>query len=111
MDMNKYNEWPANHKGDKNPSPKIIALGKRITDVAGHMIGGVTAEDPEYWGLAEIITEEMAEVGLTMKRRAHYTFEKKRLLRSYSVLRTTVSYIRSQISMERTKSLVSVTVT
>lgn len=52
MDMNKYNEWPANHKGDKNPSPKIIALGKRITDVAGHMIGGVTAEDPEYWGLA-----------------------------------------------------------
>ena len=26
MDMNKYNEWPANHKGDKNPSPKIIAL-------------------------------------------------------------------------------------
>ena len=48
MDMNKYNEWPANHKGDKNPSPKIIALGKRITDVAGHMIGGVTAEDPEY---------------------------------------------------------------
>lgn len=75
MDMNKYNEWPANHKGDKNPSPKIIALGKRITDVAGHMIGGVTAEDPEYWGLAEIITEEMAEVGLTMKRRAHYTFD------------------------------------
>ena len=75
MDMNKYNEWPANHKGDKNPSPKIIALGKRITDVAGHMIGGVTAEDPEYWGLAEIITEEMAEVGLTMKRRVHYTFD------------------------------------
>ena len=69
MDMNKYNEWPANHKGDKNPSPKIIALGKRITDVAGHMIGGVTAEDPEYWGLAEIITEEMAEVGLKRKRR------------------------------------------
>ena len=70
-----HNEWPANHKGDKNPSPKIIALGKRITDVAGHMIGGVTAEDPEYWGLAEIITEEMAEVGLTMKRRVHYTFD------------------------------------
>ena len=36
---------------------------------------------------------------------------KKRLLKSYSVLRTTVSYIRSQISMERTRSLVSVTVT
>ena len=75
MDMNKYNEWPANHKHDTNPSPKIIALGKKITDVAGHMIGGVKVEDPEYWGLAEIITEEMAEVGLTMKKRAHYTFD------------------------------------
>ena len=75
MDMNKYNEWPANHKHDANPSPKIIALGKKITDVAGHMIGGVKVEDPEYWGLAEIITEEMAEVGLTMKKRAHYTFD------------------------------------
>ena len=30
MDMNKYNEWPANHKHDANPSPKIIALGKKI---------------------------------------------------------------------------------
>ncbi|MDD6195158.1 MAG: FAD-dependent oxidoreductase [Lachnospiraceae bacterium] len=73
--MNKYNEWPANHKHDANPSPAIIALGKKITDVAGHMIGGVKVEDPEYWGLAEIITEEMAEVGLTMKKRAHYTFD------------------------------------
>lgn len=75
MDMNKYNEWPANHKGDANPSQKIIELGKKITDVAGHMLGGVTVEDPEYWGLAEIITEEMAEVGLTMNKRQHYTFD------------------------------------
>ena len=75
MDMNKYNEWPANHKHDAAPSQAIIDLGKRITDVAGHMIGGVKVEDPEYWGLAEIITEEMAEVGLTMKKREHYTFE------------------------------------
>ena len=74
MDMEKYNEWPARHKGDKEPSEKIIALGKKITDVAGHMLHGVTVEDPEYWGLAEIITEEMAEVGLTMKKRTPYTF-------------------------------------
>ncbi len=38
------------------------------------MIGGVKVEDPEYWGLAEIITEEMAEVGLAMKKRTPYTF-------------------------------------
>ena len=31
-------------------------------------------EDPEYWGLAEIITEEMADVGLKMKKRTPYTF-------------------------------------
>ena len=65
--MEQYNKWPANHKNDKEPSKKIIALGKKITDVAGHMIGGVKVEDPEYWGLAEIITEEMADVGLKMK--------------------------------------------
>ncbi len=63
------------HMGDKEPSEKIIKLGKKITDVAGHMIGGVTADDPEYWGLAEIITEEMAEVGLTMDKRKPYTFD------------------------------------
>ncbi|MCR4611122.1 MAG: FAD-dependent oxidoreductase [Lachnospiraceae bacterium] len=61
--------------GDKAPSEKIIKLGKKITDVAGHMIGGVTADDPEYWGLAEIITEEMAEVGLSMDKRTPYTFD------------------------------------
>ncbi len=62
------------HMGDKEPSEKIIALGKKITDVAAHKLGKVTADDPEYWGLADIITEEMAEVGLTMKVRVHYTF-------------------------------------
>ncbi len=75
FDMEQYNKWPANHKGDKEPSKYIIELGKKITDVAGHMIGGVKVEDPEYWGLAEIITEEMAIVGLTMKKRVHYTFK------------------------------------
>ncbi len=62
------------HMGDKEPSKEIIKLGKKITDVAGHMIGGVTANDPEYWGLAEIITEDMAIVGNTMEKRKHYTF-------------------------------------
>ena len=74
FDMEQYNQWPANHKNDKAPSEKIIKLGRKITDVAGHIMGGVKVEDPEYWGLAEIITEEMAEVGLSMKRRVPYTF-------------------------------------
>lgn len=64
FDMEQYNQWPANHKNDKAPSEKIIKLGRKITDVAGHIMGGVKVEDPEYWGLAEIITEEMARSGL-----------------------------------------------
>ena len=65
------------HMGDTEPTEyikKITELGKKITDVAAHKIGGVKVEDPEYWGLAEIVTEEMADVALTMKVRHHYTF-------------------------------------
>ena len=70
-----YDHYEPRHGKDEKPSEKIIALGKKITDVAGHMLFGVKVEDPEYWGLAEIVTEEMAEVGLTMNKRQHYTFK------------------------------------
>ncbi|MDD7416414.1 MAG: FAD-dependent oxidoreductase [Treponemataceae bacterium] len=62
------------HQGDKKPSEEIIKLGKKITDVAAHMLGKVTSDDPEYWGLAEIITEEEAKIANTMEKRKHYTF-------------------------------------
>ena len=51
--MKKYEEWNANHKHDNPPREKIVKLGRKITDVAGHIFGGVKVEDPEYWGLAE----------------------------------------------------------
>ena len=63
------------HQGDKKPSEEIIKLGKKITDVAAHMLGKVTSDDPEYWGLAEIITEEEAKIANTMEKRKHYTFD------------------------------------
>ena len=78
FDMKSYEQWQPNHKGDTTPASKIekiTALGKKITDVAAHMLGKVTVEDPEYWGLAEIITEEQADVALKMKKRVHYTFD------------------------------------
>ena len=50
----------------------IIQLGQKITDRIGHK---VTTEDPEYWGLAGIVTDEMAEVALKMKIRKPVTFE------------------------------------
>ena len=63
------------HMGDKRPSEKILKLGKKITDVAAHKVKGLTADDPEYWGLAEIVTEEMADIALKMKVRHHYKIE------------------------------------
>ena len=33
----------------------------------------LTAEDPEYWGLASIVTDEMADVALKMKVRKPMT--------------------------------------
>lgn len=53
------------------PRKLILELGQMITDRIGHK---VTAEDPEYWGLAGIVTDEMAEVALKMKVRKPKTF-------------------------------------
>lgn len=63
------------HMSDKVANEKIVKLGKKITDVVGHKLHGLKVEDPEYWGLADIVTDEMADVALTMKVREHYTFE------------------------------------
>jgi NADPH-dependent glutamate synthase beta subunit-like oxidoreductase/Fe-S-cluster-containing hydrogenase component 2 len=48
----------------------ILKLGQKITDRIGVK---VTTKDPEYWGLAGVITDEMAEVALYMKVRAPAT--------------------------------------
>lgn len=59
-------------KGDKIPREKILKLGQKITDRIGHK---VTSEDPEYWGLACIVTDEMADVALAMDVRVPTTFK------------------------------------
>ena len=50
----------------------IIKLGQMITDRIGVK---VTENDPEYWGLAEVLTDEMAELCLFMKVRRPMTLE------------------------------------
>lgn len=50
----------------------ILKLGQKITDRIGHK---VTVDDPEYWGLASVVTDEMAEVALSMKVRVPATLE------------------------------------
>ena len=52
---------------------KIARLGQMITDRIPAKKGILTKDDPEYWGLASIVTDEMADVALKMKVRKHMT--------------------------------------
>lgn len=52
--------------------PLILKLGQHITDRKKRK---VTVKDPEYYGLYEMVTDEMAAVALKMKVRVHYTTE------------------------------------
>ncbi|MBE6135717.1 MAG: pyridine nucleotide-disulfide oxidoreductase [Erysipelotrichaceae bacterium] len=54
---------------------KLIKLCRKITDVVPHKLFGMTTNDPEYFGLREVLTEEMIDVLLKLKQRKHYTFE------------------------------------
>lgn len=64
-----------NFQGEKNADEEILKLGRKITDVMPHKIKGLTSDDPEYWGLREVVTHEMAVVLNKMKLRKFYTFE------------------------------------
>ena len=57
-----------------HPREKILKLGRKITDRVPAKLHGVTAEDPEYWGLAGIVTDEMADLALKMDVRKPLTF-------------------------------------
>lgn len=53
--------------GDPNPREKILKLARKITDCIDHKLHGVTVNDPEYWGLACVLTDEMADICLKMR--------------------------------------------
>ena len=67
----------------KNPHPElpvrepILKLGKMVTDRIPIKLGleKLTADDPEYWGLAAMCTDEMAEVALKMDVRKPRTLK------------------------------------
>lgn len=63
------------YQNEKDYDKEVAKLGKKITDVVVHKITGVKSNDPEYWGLKEVLTPEMVEVANKMKLRKHYTFE------------------------------------
>ena len=55
--------------GVENPRPKVAAVGRKITDVIDHKLKGVTSNDAEYWGLAEVLTDDMCDIVLSMDLR------------------------------------------
>lgn len=63
------------YQGEKNPDKRYLKLGRKITDVVAHQIMGITSDDPEYWGLREVLTPEMCDIGNKMTLRKFYTFE------------------------------------
>lgn len=50
----------------EEPRPKIAKLVAMITDRVPAKLKGVKGNDPEYWGLADLISDEMADVALKM---------------------------------------------
>ena len=58
---------------EAQPREKILKLGQKITDRIPAKLRPLTAEDPEYWGLAGLVTDEMADVALKMKVRKPMT--------------------------------------
>lgn len=70
------NYVPDTVKNDEPMREPIAKLGKLITDRAEIMLGKekITKESPEYWGLANICTDEQAEIALKMGKRKPKTF-------------------------------------
>lgn len=62
---------------NKEPREVILKLGKMITNRVPIALGleKLTTEDPEYWGLDALLTDEQAEVALKMKRRVPRTLD------------------------------------
>lgn len=57
---------------DEHPRENLLKLGSMITNRIGLR---ATADDPEYWGLASVMTDEMVEVALKMGVRKPKTTE------------------------------------
>ena len=68
-------ETISKYEGEKDFKEKYAKLARKITDNVKHKIAGIKAEDPEYWGLREVLTEDEVDIGLTMKLRKFYTFD------------------------------------
>lgn len=78
--MEQYKRHRSKYQGEKDKKENFAKLGRKITDVAAHKIKGVTTDDPEYWGLREVLTDEMVDLANLMKLREWYTLDEVRKL-------------------------------
>ena len=64
----------------------LFKLGKKITDRIPQQLGlaKITEEDPEYWGMVNVLTDEMVEVALKMKKRVPMSYYRPKVLKSKS---------------------------
>ncbi|MEE3420689.1 MAG: FAD-dependent oxidoreductase [Lachnospiraceae bacterium] len=69
------------YQNEKKAKKAVVKLGKKITDVVPHKLPGMlTSDDPEYWGLREVLTDEMVDIANKMKLRKFYTYEELLLM-------------------------------
>lgn len=56
---------------------KLFALGKKMTDRIPYRLGmkKLTEDCPEYWGLVNILDDDMVDIALSMKQRTPMTLE------------------------------------
>lgn len=71
LDKELYPEYiyPSHEGGAKEPAREsIVKLAKMITDRIPQKLGlkKITPEDPEYWGLAGVVTDKEAEIALKL---------------------------------------------
>lgn len=62
---------------DKEFRENVAALGKKITDRVPQKLGlaKITQDDPEYFGLTAVLSDEEIEVAMKMNVRDPKTFE------------------------------------
>ena len=55
----------------------LLKLGKKMTDRIPQKLGlvSITEKDPEFWGMVNVLDDEMVEIALKMKQRTPYSLK------------------------------------
>ena len=55
----------------------LLKLGKKMTDRIPQKLGlvSITEKDPEFWGMVNVLDDDMVEIALKMKQRTPYSLK------------------------------------